>query len=350
MTSLTETAYYTRRTVNWIILGVVGYIILRIVFSILAVIWIAIFPPKAPPPNHAFNKLPALKFPEQATPSGQLTFQLQTIQGSVPVASASATVYFMPKAAPNLLALNQAQDFAKNLQFNPTPIQETKNIYRFNDPESPLRTLRFDIISSNFIVRYAYERDLSVFAEKKLPQSNDAQQETLNMLQQSSLNHDDLNSGNVIVSFFKLTGDHLTSATSLSQSDAERVDIFRKPIGAIALFTPQPDQGPISIIFSGSTNTKKRIIQFAYTYWPIDYQTTATYLLKTSSQAWTELQQGQGYIARYPANTTTAVVRNVYLGYYDSFDPQNYLQPIFVFEGDNGFLGYVPAVAAQWTE
>jgi len=350
MTSLTETAYYTRRAVNWIILGIVGYIILRFIFSIIVIIWIAVFPPKPPPPNHAFNKLPALKFPRQSTPSGQLTFQLQTIQGSVPVASSSATVYFMPKAAPNLLALNQAQDFAKSLQFIPTPIQETKNIYRFNDPEFPLRTLRFDIISSNFIVRYAYERDLSIFAEKKLPPGNEAQQETLNVLQRYSLNRDDLNSDAVIVSFYKLTGDHLTPTTSLSQSDAERVDIFRKPIGNIALFTPIPDQGPISIIFSGSSNTKKHIIQFAYTYWPVNYQTTATYPLKTSTLAWTELQQGKGYIARYPTNTTTAVVRNVYLGYYDSFDAQDYLQPIFVFEGDNGFLGYVPAVTSEWLE
>lgn len=350
MTSLTETAYYTRRAVNWIILGVIAYILLRIAFGVLAFIWVIVFPPKAPPPNHAFGKLPALQFPQQATPSGQITFQLQTIQGSVPAASPSATVYFMPKTAPNLLALNQAQNFAKNLQLDPTPIQETKNIYRFNDSELPLRTLRFDIISSNFILRYAFERELSLFSEKQLPSADEAQQQALDMLQQYSLNHDDFTGGAVTVSFFKLTGNQLVPTTSLSQSDAERVDIFRKPIGNMSVFTPVPDQGPISIIFSGSSNGKKHIIQFAYTYWPIDYQTTATYPLKTSDVAWTELQQGKGYIARYPTNTTSIVVRNVYLGYYDSFNPQTYLQPVFVFEGDNGFLGYVPAVSPLWTE
>jgi hypothetical protein len=350
MTTLTETAYYTRKTVNWIILGVIAYIILRIFFGIISAVLVSLYPPKAPLPNHAFNKLPALVFPQQASPSGKLTFQLETIQGSVPEASPAGIVYFMPKAAPNLLALNQAQKFADNLQFDPTPIQETKSIYRFNDSQFPLRTLRFDIVSSNFILRYAFERDLSIFAEKKLPQTEDAKQETLSLLQQYSLKHDDLNSSSITVSFLKLTGDQLVPTTSLSQSDAERVDIFRKPIGAIALFTPFPDQGAISIVFSGSINTKKHIIQFAYTYWPIDYQTIATYPLKKSSQAWAELQQGQGYIARYPKNSTTVTIRNVYLGYYDSFEAQNYLQPIFVFEGDNGFLGYVPAVDSQWIE
>ena len=92
------------------------------------------------------------------------------------------------------------------------------------------------------------------------------------------------------------------------------------------------------------------MIQFAYTYWPIDYQTSATYALKTTQQAWNELQSGGGYIARYPTNSSVAMVRSVSLAYYDSFDPQTYLQPIFVFEGDNEFLGYVPAVSSEWVE
>lgn len=350
MTTLTETAYYTRRAINWIIIGIIAYIILRTIFGLLSAVWVVVFPPKPLPPNHAFGKLPAVTFPQQATYSGQLSFQLQTIQGVVPAASVSATVYFMPKAAPNLLALTQTQNFAKNLQFDPTPIQETKNIYRFNDPQYPLRTLRFDIVSSNFIIRYAFERDLSIFAEKNLPSADTAKQEAMSLMQQYSLNRDDFTGGAVIVSYYKLTGDHLTPTTSLSQSDAERVDFFRKAIGNTSLFTPIPDQGSTSIIFSGSTNPQKHVIQFAYTYWPIDYQTTATYPLKTSADAWNELQQGKGYVAKFPTNSTSVVVRNVYLGYYDSFDPQTYLQPIFVFEGDNGFLGYVSAVSPLWTE
>jgi len=40
----------------------------------------------------------------------------------------------------------------------------------------------------------------------------------------------------------------------------------------------------------------------------------------------------------------------VYLAYYDSLDPQTYLQPVFVFEGDDDFLAYVPAVEAAWVD
>lgn len=348
--SLTDTAFYTRRAINWAILGVIAYILLRIFWSIFLTIFLIIFPAKAPPPNNAFGKLPSLKFPATATPSARLTFQLQTIEGDVPAASASANVYFMPKTAPNLLALNTAQAFATQLQFDPTPIQESKNIYRFNDPEFPLRRLRYDIVSGNFIVRYGFEQDPSIFVEKNLSEPDAIKLEAQNLLQQYDLSKDDLTNGNTTVTFWKLSGITLVPTSSLSQADAVRVDFFRGAIGDMKIFTPNPDEAPVDIIFSGSSNNKKHVLELAYTYWPIDLTTAATYGVITSAQAWQELQNGQGYIARNPTSGNVAVVRNIYLGYYDSYDPQTYLQPIFVFEGDNGFLAYVPAVAPPWTE
>ena len=350
MSSLTETAYYTRRTINWTLLSIVGYFILRIFWGIIVMVWFIVFPPQAPPPNHAFGRLPAIKFPTTATPSGQLTFQLQTIDGTVPGASASASVYFMPKSAPNLLALNKTQEFAQQFQFNPAPIQENKNIYRFNDPENPLRRLRYDIVSKNFIIRYAFERDSSLFLEKNFTSIDALKLESQNILDSNGLSPSDVDLENPIISYLRLTGDQLTPTTSLSQSDAVRIDFFRLPIGGAPIVTPSAGEAPISIIFSGSVNIKKRLLQFAYTYWPIDYQTQASYSLKSSTLAWGELQQGKGYIARYPKNGQTVTIRNVYLAYYDSFEPQTYLQPVYVFEGDEDFIAYIPAVVSEWTE
>jgi len=350
MASLTETAYYTRRAINWGILAIIAYIVLRISWSVFITVFLIIFPPKPPPPNHAFSVLPALKFPKQASPAVQLTFRLETIQGSLPKASESANVYFMPKTPANLLALTKTQDFAKRLEFDPTPIQETKNIYRFDDPELPLRKLRYDIVSNNFILRYGFEQDTGLFLEKNLPLEPAALAEAKSLLQTYNLYPDDLAGGTSKASYLKLQAGRLIPTTSLSQADAIRMDFFRKSIGKTPVFTPYPDEGQVATIFSGSANSKKHILQFAYTFWPIDYATIGTYGLKTTSLAWQELQSGGGYIARYPTAGTNVVVRNIYLGYYDSFDPQTYLQPIFVFEGDGGFLAYVSAVAPPWVE
>lgn len=351
MATLTETAYQTRKAINWAILALVAYIILRLLWSIFVSIWIAIFPPKAAPPNHAFGKLPAIQFPQNtSSPSGSLTFQLETIEGTVPKASSSATVFFMPKSASNLLALTKATEFAKRLDFTKEPIQETKYIYRFEDTDAPLRKLRYDIVSKNFILRYAYENDMSVFSERNIPLADAAKLEAKSMLQTYGVYEDDIENGTSTVQFLKLSGDKLIQTTSLSQADSIRVDFFRAPVADTEIFTPYPGEGSISFVFSGSKNVKKRILQFAYTFWPIDYQTTATYGLKESSLAWTELQNGEGYIARYPKKGTTALIRKVYLAYYDSLDPQTYLQPVFVFEGDDDFLAYVPAVEAMWID
>ncbi len=350
MATLTETAYYTRRTINWLILAVIMYFILRIFWAALVGIFLAVFPPQAPPPNHRFGKLPAVVFPVQATPSGQLTFQLQTIQGSVPPASSSATVFFMPKAAPNLLALSQTEDFAANLGFNPTPTAETKSIYRFNDNIYPLRTFHYDIVSNNFTIKYDFSQDTGLFIGTRPPLVEIATADAKSFLQTYKLFNDDLSHGTSKISFLKLVSDHFGPATSLSEADAVKIDFFRQSINGMQVFTPNSNQGQAYVIYSGSQNQKKKMLQLTYNFWPIDYLTFATYALKTSNQAWQELQGGGGYIASYPTNGNTAIVRQIYLAYYDSFDPQPYLQPVFVFQGDYGFLAFVAAVSPEWTQ
>lgn len=350
MANLTETAYYARRAINWSILTVIGYVLLKLSWSVFVILWLAIFPPKPVPPNVAFGTLPSIKFPQQASPSAQIAYQLETIEGGVPPASGSANVYFMPKSTPNLLGLNQAQQFAQKMQFDPTPIQESKNVYRFMDVTEPLRRLRFDIVSKNFILRYGFEQDNSAFITRNIPSTDAVKLEVINLLQTYDLYQTDYKQGPIKITYLRLTGNRLSTTTSLSQADAVRVDFFRKQIGPSRIVTPNPDEGSISVILSGNTNMKKRVLQFAYTYWPVDYQTIATYPLKSSATAWQELQQGQGYIARNPSNTTSVTVRNISIGYYDSLDPQTYLQPVFVFEGDSDFVAYVPAVSPEWTE
>lgn len=350
MATLTETAYYTRRAINWTILGIITYFCLRILWFLVILIWYLLFPPQPPPPNHAFGVLPKIQFPQREAPPVALKFQLETVEGQVPVASSAAVVFFMPKSAANLLGLTRTQSFANRFLFTAEPVQESKNVYIFTDPQAPLRSLRYDIVSNNFKLRYLFEVDSSVFIEKNQPLPERAIENSLSTLKSFNLLPDDYKNGNQTPSFFRLQGNKLVSTTSQSTSDVVRVDLFRQSVMDIPVFTPIPEQGHINFIYSGAQNEKKRMIQFEYVYWPVDYQTTATYALKTSNQAWQELINGQGYVARYPRQGSTAVVREIYIGYYDSFEPQNYLQPIFVFEGDNGFLAYVPAVAAPWTE
>ncbi len=350
MATLTETAYYVRRAINWTILAVISYLLLRLFWTGLIGLILVIFPPQAPPPDHAFGRLPPVKFPQTASPAAQISFRLETIEGSVPRASDSAAVYFMPKNPANLLALSRTQEFAERLQLNNNPIQESKNIYRFLDDQFPLRSMRFDIVSNNFILRYNFEQDATAFLEKDLTLLESAPSEARSLLQTYGLYQPDIARGRTQVTYLKLGGNLLLPTTSLSTADAVRVDFFRADLNSMPIVSAPPEEGLITTIFSGAGNNKKRLLQLAYTYWPIDEQTVATYPLKTSSQAWQELQSGTGLIARYPNQGTTATVRNIYLAYYESLEPQTYLQPVFVFSGDYDFLAYIPAISPEWTE
>ena len=350
MASLTITAFHTRRVINWGILGLIFYLILRLSWGIFATIWLMLFPPPPTPANHAFGKLSAIKFPKMdQTPD--LRYRLETVEGYVPPASESAMVFFMPKNPPNLLGLTNAKEFAKQIEFTTDPVPETKYLYTFTDPQEPLRRLKYDIVSKNFTLRYLYEQDTSLFTQRDVPLPDTALQEAQGILQNFQLYSEDIRDGTTNVQFLKFSGDSLIPTTSHSQADALRIDFFRGPIANTKIFYPNPDEGPITFIYSGSTQSKKKMLTLSYNYWPIDPQTNATYTLKTSTQAWQELQNGAGYIASFPkGERKDVVIRKIYLGYYDSLDTQTYLQPIFVFEGDNGFLGYIPAVAAPWTE
>lgn len=351
MTQLTITAYHTRRAINWGILVLIAYLILRLSWGLFYGIYQMLFPPAPTPPNHAFGKLPAIQFPQSASDSAQFSYRLETIDGTVPQASASALVFFMPKNSATLTALNKAKEFAAQLGFTAEPIQETKYLYLFIDPDQPLRQLRYDIISKNFTLRYLYEQDPSLFTERSVPLPGEALTDFQGMLENFQIYPADMKTGTSEIQSLKFQGDILIPTTSVSQADALRIDLFRGPTADTQVFTPNPNEGPINVIFSGSKDPQKEIIQFVYNYWPADYETTGTYSLKQSTVAWQELQSGRAFIARYPkTNRKEIIIRKVYLGYYDSLDPQSYLQPIFVFEGDDGFLAYVPAVAPPWGE
>lgn len=350
MANLTETAYYTRRAINWSILGLIIYFMLRISWFLIVVIWLWLFPPKPPPPNHGFSILPKLVFPPVATPSSQLNFTLETLNGRVPVSSPAAAVYFMPKSSANLLGLTRTQNFAKRFGFETDPTQEKKNIYTFKDTSYPLRTLRYDIVSNNFTIRYIWEMDATVFERENLYTEKQSQEISTNTLKNYSLLPDDLKNGITRTTYWRITANTLVPATSQAEADAVRVDFFRRDVNGMPVYTANPNEGNTAFIYTGSKNDKKKLILLQYTFWPIDYTRLATYELKTAEQAWSELISNQGYIAHYPNVGSTATVRSIKLVYYDSLEPQMYLQPIFVFEGDDGFVAYVPAVTPAWTE
>ena len=75
---------------------------------------------------------------------------------------------------------------------------------------------------------------------------------------------------------------------------------------------------------------------------------TATYPIKTTTQAFDELQKGKAYIARYYGTSRGIAIQKMYLANFMSEEDQEYVQPVIVFEGKDGFMAYLPAIDSSW--
>jgi len=102
-------------------------------------------------------------------------------------------------------------------------------------------------------------------------------------------------------------------------------------------------------MFSGARAGGDQVVAAEYHHFALDENKNGIYPIKTSEEAWEELKSGKGYIADLGDNSKgTITIRKVYLAYYDPGQYTEYFQPVVVFEGDNNFVAYIPAVINEY--
>lgn len=342
-TQLTNTAYYTRLVIKFGSITIITLILMRIIWVVGTNVYLSLFPPPPPPPTVAFGKLPNLPFPEQKVPA--LTLSLQTPTGETPVLPKQTLVYFMPQATSSLLALDEATTIANSLDFNQNRSATSEVIYRFEKEDTPA-TLDINIVNKTFSLNYDLTQTPDLLNTR--PRSTvEAEQAVKNLLSSGGILTTDLEEGRTSFEFLKVQDEKLVGAQSLSESQFVKVNLFRKPYNELPVLTLSKKNGNVWFIVTGSTSSDTNIIAGEYHYFPVDEKSSSTYPIKTAQQAWDELVSGKGFISQLPQETNIAV-RRVYLAYYDSGKPQEFLQPIIVFEGDGGFLAFVPAVSREY--
>ena len=244
-----------------------------------------------------------------------------------------------------LLELERMKARARSLGFTNDPIKESDHIYRFGHPTLPAR-LTVNLISGGFVYNLDYLNDKVQFESVTLPTIEEAGRLAKNFFSTLGALPDDLAQGVVKAEYLIATySGEMKQAPSYSEANFVRVDIFRANRDKVKFVTPGGETSPVNILFSGIGERNKGTVAANYQYSMIVANDAATYPLKTSDQAWSELTQGLGYMPKY---FSTATVRNAYLAYYESDGPQDFIQPVIVFEGDGGFLGYVQAVDLKY--
>jgi hypothetical protein len=348
--TLTDATRFGRAFVKYggifIVVLIVGKIFLRSAIAF----WKAINPPPPPPPTVGFGRLPAIPFPYQAGEDQPQSYRLETASGTTPSFGDRAKVFLMLRSTPNLLADQRARKVAATYNFIFEPEVIGANIYRWQKSQ-PLETkFEMNIFNSDFKMSSNYLSKPELLSNSDLPDDFEAIRIVKDFLKNSDLLPQDIATAAGEIVYLKSLGGEVLPAVSYSDADFLQVDLNRKPIDDLyRMYGPEGYKGSVHAIISGAFKGSDSIVEIEFTYQQADYQQLETYPVRSSQEALRALQDGKGYISSFE-DQEEVVIRQVSLGYYQADEEQDYLQPVYVFEGDNSFLGYVPAVSVEYIQ
>ena len=317
----------------------------KVVLDLSINIYKKLFPQPPPAPTVEYGKLPKLAFQER--PKLNATYVLETPEGGFPSLADQAKVFFMPKINPNLLSLDIARSKAKDLGFISEPEVINDTMYKFRNLNYPA-ILEINIVTGVFSISYDLNADRTPL-DKKPPVAEIAASLVRSYLSNADVFPEDL-TGAIQHSFLKLSAGKFINALSLSEGDVIKINFFRKNYDELPSITESPDESNVWFIVTGAQDRNQQIIAGEFHYYPVDESRFSTYPIKTPEVAFEELINGNSYIADQGLvkDGETLKIRRVYLAYFDSKNASEFYQPIYVFEGDKGFVAYVPAVSSDY--
>lgn len=339
--TLTNATFLGRQFLKYGLIFVVVLMAGRMFINASISYWKALNPPPPPPPTVGFGRLPMPVFPEQATEDKPVEYILEVASGRFPDFGDRAKVFFMPRSVPSLLDDEETRVIGASLNypFEPSVIG---SIYRFTKTEPLTTTLEVDAVTKHIFVTSDFLSRPDLIINPNPPSQDAANTIVKSFISSADLLEDDIATVSGEVTYLKSLGSELQPALSFSEAEFAELNLNRAPIDGYSFYTPDGTKGIVHAILSGALRGQDSIVELEFQYQPIDYSQVETYPIRTAQQAWDVLKVGEGYVAQAP-ESGRAIVRQVTLGYFDSYQEQQYMQPIYVFTGDN-FMGYVPAL------
>jgi hypothetical protein len=348
--NLTKFTYLGRQFLKLGGIFLVVLIVGRMAFNTAINVWKVLNPPAPLPPTVGFGILPGLRFPEKTAEEVPESYVLETATGGLPGFPDRAKVFLMTPSSLGLLADSTAKNVAASLGFIFEPDILSTRIYRWTKSQPLESTLQLDVQTLEFNLTTDYLSRPELLSSNQLPDNFKAVQQVKSLLTGVNLLGSDMATASGEVVYKKSLGGELVDAVSFSDADFLEVDLNRTPIdGYYRMFTPEGYKGVINAVVMGSTQGNDGVVFLENHYHEVDYSQWHTYPLRSVTQAWRLMQNGEGYVASFDGGEQ-AVIRNVYLGYYDDFEEQDYLQPVYVFTGDDDFVGYVSALDPSWVQ
>lgn len=357
MATLTEAAVTARKVIKYGAIGFVGITILWYLGSAAIKLYQKLNPAPLPSPTVDFGQLPKINFPESST-RPKLSLELPT--GGIPTFVDRMVVYSEPIKRSTFSDSEKATETAAALGFLFKPEQKTESNYIWTNQDQLNSRLDMNIINGHFSLTRQWQNNPVLASMASFTSDKAVIMDTENYLSKVGLLSSDV-VGVEKTTYLKDDGGTLASALSLSDADFVQLDLFRKNMDEIdpnsktkevlasyPFYGGDPNKGIIRVVVSGSKNLSDKVINLDYGYNTIDYTTNGTYPIKTGGEAWTELQNGGGYVYSGDSTVSEVKIRRVFLAYYDADISTGYVLPIYVFLGDQGFTAYVSAINDYW--
>lgn len=338
MPTLSKVTSETRFVLKWATIIIVVILVAKIGIAIKE----KLYPSPAPSPTVSFGKLEAIKFPVNS-PLKPPKYTLDTISGTFPVFSDRVKVYKITPNIVSFLSLEKAQSKVSRLDFGTQKSLISENTYQWIDRTTLLRKISFNILSSDFIYSTSFVTDPTIRS------INLSQTEATNIaktfLEDLSSFPDDIDLTKTKTSLHTIKNYTIEPSDNISKAQIIKVDFFQKDIDKLPIYYPSLSS-TINLLIAGGENNYK-VVEAFYTHKNISTE-SATYPIKTASEAFLELKQGKAYVSSFNEKDTNVLIKNMFLGYYLGKDEQKYLMPIIIFEGDNDFFAYISAVKDEW--
>lgn len=352
MATLTETAYLTRKFINIGVILLVAGLILRFILTSVTGLWQQFFPPPPPPPTLIFGRLPQpTAMNNIATPSGSISYTLETPDGGLPAMPNALRVYFMPKFSSSFAAFDRMKATAGKLGFTDVPTRITATAWRFSDRANPLRVLDIDEVSQNFRMTYNYLSEQALFNDKNFSSTDQVVAEARGYFGGLGVLPAEFAGGQPIVTLYRFDAGALTPTTALANADAVGITLTRADLdsgsrlGKLPVLSPDYHLGLVSVLLAGTNSPGRRVLEARFLVSQVDQQNFGTYPPVSAADAFNKLKNGQAIFASLPEGLGNSVtIRKVYPAYLDPYPAQSYLQPVLVFSDEKGFVAYVPLI------
>lgn len=370
-------------------IGIVAIFILYIFIKIISLIFLIVFPPVVPPPNVLFGKVPTISFPQNAV-AQNFTYTINTVSGTLPNFPDRLNIYQITQPQPNLLNLDTAKQMVTTLNFTNsqgTVLPQTalgNATYEWDETNNPdlNESIKMNIVSFNFDLTSNFLTSLTVANAQYLSDQTSAIDTVQTLLKSINLLYSDIDltktqnpnpndDFNTSPQLFSILNGQLSPTSSLSNAQAIRVDLYQNNIqytlnavlpGSrseqqiqedIPIIYPSPPYSTMSF-WVASGDQGPEVVQANYFHQAINNPSDSTqigvYPIITAQQAYTQLQSGDAYIAAYNGTDNNILINKIYLAYYMGDTDQQYLLPVYVFEGANGFFAYIPAISGKETQ